>query len=127
MTRDEAIDYIRSHPDQFKGFSEDEVMSRVQSSDDPNYYNPTLFVPEQKKTIAKSSTPTRGATVGPSKPITQASKPTVIKPVAANGKSTLPVQSALIGKLKGVNAFPWILGLSVIGLGAGMAIYKATR
>lgn len=121
MTRDEAIAYIRSHPATFKGASEEEVLSKTQSSNDANYYNPTLFVPEQKATVVKPNTASRGATVV--KPATT-SVPKASAPVSP---APSPFTNSLTGKLKGSNAFPWILGFLTIGLGAGMAIYKANR
>lgn len=124
MTRDEAIAYINAHPSQFKGASQEEILSKTQSSNDPNYYNPTLYTPEQKRTVVKPNTPTRGATVSTPK----ASSTTVPKSTAANTpQSSLPASNALIGKLKGPNALPWVLGFLTIGLGAGMALYKASR
>jgi len=127
MTRDQAIAYIRSHPDQFKGVSEEEVLSKTQSSNDANYYNPTLFVPEQKRTVVKPNTPTRGATVGPSKPTTKA--PQKASTTLASGPTPqgLPATNALIGKLRGPNALPWVLGFLVTGLGITMAVYKASK
>jgi hypothetical protein len=122
MTRDEAIQYIRSHPAMFKGASEDEVLSKTQSSNDANYYNPTTFDSAQKATVVKPNTATRGATVS-------ASRTTQTAPKISPGGTTagLPATNALVGKFKGANLLPWVLGFGVIGLGAGMAIYKVSR
>lgn len=123
MTRDEAIAYINAHPDQFKGASQEEILSKTQSSNDANYYNPTLYVPEQKRTVVKPNSATRGATVSSPKPVSTA----VPKSPAGTPAPGLPATNALIGKLSGPSALPWVLGFLTVGLGAGMAIYKVTR
>ncbi len=113
MNRDEAIQYIRSHPAQFKGASEPEVLSKTQSANDPNYYNPTLFVPEQKATVSRP----KPNVVGPSKPGTVPVKTSATTPVATQGiftKASLP-------------ALPTLLALALLGLGAGFAIYRISK
>jgi hypothetical protein len=58
MTRDEAVSYIQSHPAQFAGTSLDVVLAKTRSASNPDYYNPTMFVPEQKQTIIRNAAAT---------------------------------------------------------------------
>jgi hypothetical protein len=119
MTRDEAITYINSHPAQFKGASQEEVLSKTQSSNDANYYDPTMFVPEQKATVVKPNTATRGATV-----TYPQSKPTV--PVKVTPVSTANVTQGLFSNVH-VPAGPTLAALALIAIGGGMVIYRLSR
>lgn len=109
MTRNEAVDYINAHPAMFKGYQLETVLARINSIDNPDFYDPTLFTsqagdfpatPAPKKVAAKA--PAAPAYVPPSK--------TNIIP----SSSSLP-------------ALPVTLAIALLALGAGMAIYKATR
>ena len=117
MTRDEAIAYIRSHPAQFKGASEPEILSKTQSANDPNYYNPTLFDPEQKATVSRA----KPNVVGPSQSKKPAATPYKAPPVAlADARQGLFSKASL-------PALPVTLALGLIALGAGMAIYRVSK
>lgn len=119
MTRDEAITYIKAHPSQFKGASIETVLAKTVSSNDPNYYNPTLYVPEQAKTVVKPNTPTRGATVSYPQ-----SKPTG----GAKTSITAPpdVRQGLFAKAS-LPPLPTLAFMSLLALGAGIAIYRVSR
>ncbi len=126
MNLDEAVAYIRSHPAAFAGASEEEILSKTQSSNDANYYDPTLYVPEQKATVAKPNTATRGASVsyGPT--------PAAPKPAPSAGSKT--AASSLTNALVAPSKFtlpkittPVALGIGILILGAGFGIYKAQR
>ncbi len=127
MTYDEAISYIRSHPAQFAGASEDMVMSQIQSSNDANYYDPTLYEPSQKATVAKPNTAARGATVTPAaapRPAATASKTSAPVTSAASLKNALIAPSSF--KLPKITT-PVALGIGLLVLGAGFGVYRAQR
>lgn len=119
MTRDEAIQYINDHPAQFKGASQEEILSKTQSSNDANYYNPTLYVPEQKRTVVKPNTATRGATVS----YPQSGPKLPAKGPVLSGPS---VKQGLFSNVH-VPATPVLLSLGLLALGTGMVLYKLTR
>lgn len=119
MTRDQAINYIRTHPAMFKGFSEPEILSRVQSSNDPNFYDPTTFDPEQKKTVVRPNTPTRGATVTyPQSKSSSGAK----APIA----TTTDVRQGLFAKAS-LPPLPTLAFFGLLALGTGIAIYRVSR
>ncbi len=127
MTYDEAISYIRSHPAQFAGASEDLIMSQVQSSNDATYYDPTLYEPSQKATVVKPNTATRGATVMPAaapKPAATAPKTSASVSSAASLKNALVAPSSF--KLPKITT-PVALGIGLLVLGAGFGIYRAQQ
>lgn len=122
MTRDQAIDYIKAHPAQFKGATIDEVLAKTQSSNDADYFNPTMYVPEQGKTVYKPNSPTRGATVSPPKPTTPAPKPA---PLPSMPITPTDVRQGLFSSK--IPALPVLLSLGLIALGTGMVIYRVSK
>jgi len=121
MTLEQATAYIRSHPAAFKGYSEEEILSKTQSSNDANYYDPTLFIPEQKKTVVKPNTASRGATV------TYSSAPqskTALKPSAGAEKILTAKQGLFATSLPSV---PTLLLVGLFAIGVGATMYRVLK
>jgi len=120
MTLEQATAYIRSHPAAFKGYSEEEILSKTQSSNDANYYDPTLFIPEQKKTVVKPNTASRGATVSYSN-----TKPAL--------KSSSSAEKILGGGVKqglfatSLPSVPTLLLVGLFAIGVGATMYRVLK
>jgi hypothetical protein len=126
MTRQEAINWIQAHPSQYRGESVETVLAKTQSSSDPDYYNPTLYVPEQNKTV--------GARKGRGVAVTYKAAPgTAIKTAAAKLPMPTPSVPAQQSALQMMRAkitnigLPVMLAASFAALGAGMLVYRATK
>lgn len=114
MTRDEALAYIKAHPAQFKGAAPDLVLAKTRSASDPDYYNPTMYVPEQKPTVVKAAP----------KP---APKPAAPAPKAPAALAPIPATATgILAKVK-ETPLPLLLGAALVALGAGMTLYRLTR
>lgn len=112
MNRDEAIAYIQAHPDTFRGDSTDSILGKIQSTNDPDFYDPTLYVPEQTKTI-----PRKQAQSVSYKSNKSPAKPALAMPAATQGLFSNVHMPAL----------PVALAIGLLALGAGMAVYRASR
>lgn len=110
MTRDEAVAYIQSHPAMFKGYQLETVLARINSTDNPDFYDPTLFTAQEGD---------RGASAPAPKPTAKRPPvPAYVPPSKANALASVG------GRMP---ALPVTLAIGLLVLGAGAAIYRATR
>lgn len=126
MTRQEAIDYIQSHSSQFKGESVESVLGKVQSSSDPDYYNPTLYVPEQRKTVAAAKGKGVQVTYRAAKPGEAAYRaPAKTAGPVVGPDAGMALQAPNLAGIK--NSLPWILGGGLAALAAGMVAFRISK